>query len=51
MWKVSFFTLKPPAEAKKIEIFQKFQRWMKATNIFWVQATVSAFYYQEQIAI
>ena len=23
-----------PAEAKKIEIFPKFQRWMKTTNIF-----------------
>ena len=34
MWKLSFFTLKLPAEAKKIEIFPKFQRWMKKTNIF-----------------
>ena len=33
VWKLSFFTLKLPAEAKKIEIFPKFQRWMK-TNIF-----------------
>ena len=30
---MSFFTLKRP-EAKKIEIFPKFQRWMKKTNIF-----------------
>ena len=28
------FTLKLPEEAKKIEIFPKFQRWMKQTNIF-----------------
>ena len=34
VWKLSFFTLKLPAEAKKIEIFPKFQRWMKKTNIF-----------------
>ena len=32
--KLSFFTLKLPAEAKKIEFFPKFQRWMKTTNIF-----------------
>ena len=31
--KKSFFTLKLPEEAKKIEIFPKFQRWMK-TNMF-----------------
>ena len=31
---LSFFTLKLPEEAKKIEIFQKFQRWMEKTNIF-----------------
>ena len=30
---LSFFTLKLP-EAKKIEIFLKFQRWMEKTNIF-----------------
>ena len=34
VWKLSFFTLKLPAEARKIEIFPKFQRWMKKTNIF-----------------
>ena len=34
VWKLSFFTLKLPAEAKKIEFFPKFQRWMKKTNIF-----------------
>jgi len=34
VWQLSFFTLKLPAEAKKIEIFPKFQRWMKKTNIF-----------------
>ena len=32
--KLSFFTLKLPAEAKKIKIFPKFQRLMKKTNIF-----------------
>ena len=32
--KLSFFTLKLLAEAKKIEFFPKFQRWMKKTNIF-----------------
>ena len=32
--KLLFFTLKVPAEAKKIEIFPKFQRWMKKTIIF-----------------
>ena len=31
---MSFFTLKLPEEAKKIEIFPKFQRWMEKTNIF-----------------
>ena len=31
---MSFFTLKLPKEAKKIEIFPKFQRRMKKTNIF-----------------
>ena len=31
---MSFFTLKLSEEAKKIEIFPKFQRWMKKTNIF-----------------
>ena len=31
---MSFFTLKLPEEAQKIEIFPKFQRWMKKTNIF-----------------
>ena len=31
---LSFFTLKLPEEAKKIEIFPKFQRWMEKTNIF-----------------
>ena len=49
--KLLFFTLKVPAEAKKIEIFPKFQWWMKKMNIFWVQATWSAFCYQEQSAI
>ena len=34
VWKLSFFTLKLPAEAKKIELFPKFQRWMKKMNIF-----------------
>mgnify|MGYP007094271301 CR=1 FL=1 len=34
VWKLSFFTLKLPAEAKKIEIFPKFPRWMRRTNIF-----------------
>ena len=34
MWILSFFTLKLPEEAKKIEIFPKFLRWMKKTNIF-----------------
>ena len=34
VWKLSFFTLKLPAEARKIEISPKFQRWMKKTNIF-----------------
>ena len=34
VWKLSFFTLKLPAEAKKIEIFPKFQRWIKKMNIF-----------------
>ena len=32
VWKLSFFSLKLPAEAKKIEIFPKFQRWMKKTS-------------------
>ena len=31
---MSFFTLKLPEEAEKIEILAKFQRWMKQTNIF-----------------
>ena len=30
----TLFTLKVPAEAKKIEIFPKFLRWMRKTNIF-----------------
>ena len=30
---LSFFTVKLPEEAKKIEIFPKFHRWMKETNI------------------
>ena len=34
VWKLSFFTLKLTAEAKKIEFFPKFQRWMKKRNIF-----------------
>ena len=34
VWILSFFTLKLPEEAKKIEIFPKFQRWMEKTNIF-----------------
>ena len=33
LWILSFFTLKLPEEAKKIEIFPKFQRWMKKKNI------------------
>ena len=48
---MSFLTLKLPAEAKKIEIFPKFKRWMKKTKISYMQATGSAFYYQEQSAI
>jgi len=35
VWKLSFFTLKLPVETKKTEIFPKFQRWMKKTNIFY----------------
>ena len=34
VWILSFFTLKLPEEAKKIEIFPKVQRWMEKTNIF-----------------
>ena len=34
VWILSFFTLKVPEEAKKIEIFLKFQRWMEKTNMF-----------------
>ena len=34
VWILSFFTLKLLEEAKKIEIFPKFQRWMEKTNIF-----------------
>ena len=34
VWILTFFTLKLPQEADKIEIFPKFQRWMKKTNIF-----------------
>ena len=34
VWILSFFTLKLPEEAKKIDIFPKFQRWMRKTNIF-----------------
>ena len=34
VWILSFFTLKLPEEAEKIEIFPKFQRWMEKTNIF-----------------
>ena len=30
---LSFFTVKLPEKAKKIEIFPKFQRWTKKTNI------------------
>ena len=33
LWILSFFTVKLPEKAKKIEIFPKFQRWMKKTNI------------------
>ena len=33
LWILSFFTVKLPEEAKKIEIFPKFQRWMKKANI------------------
>ena len=33
LWILSFFTVKLPQEARKIEIFPKFQRWMKKTNI------------------
>ena len=59
LWILSFFTVKLPEEAKKIEIFPKFQRWMKKMNILqasfiilkvW-KATGSAFYYQKQCAI
>ena len=32
--KLSFYTLKLAAEGKKIEIFSKFQGWMKKRNIF-----------------
>ena len=39
---------KLPVEPEKIEIFPKFQRWMKKT---YMQATGSAFYYQKQSAI
>ena len=47
VWKLSFFTLKLPAEAKKIEIFPKFKDgWRRRT---FVQATGSAFYYQEGV--
>ena len=34
VWILSFFKLKLPKEAEKIEIFPKFQRCMKTTNIF-----------------
>ena len=34
VWILSFFTLKLPEEAEKMEIFPKFQRWMKKMNIF-----------------
>ena len=34
MWILSFFMLKLPEEAEKIEIFPEFLRWMKKTNIF-----------------
>ena len=34
LWILSFFAFKLPEEAEKIEIFPKFQRWMKKTNIF-----------------
>ena len=37
VWILSFFTLKPPEEAEKMDIFPKFQRWMKNTNIFKVK--------------
>ena len=36
-WILSFFTVKLPEEARKIEIFPTFQRWMKTTNF--VQAS------------
>ena len=41
---MSFFTVKLPEEAKKIENFPKFQRWMKKTNIL-----RSEFYYPEDL--
>ena len=34
VWILSFFTLKLPEEAKRIEILLKFQRWMEKMNIF-----------------
>ena len=33
LWILSFFTVKLQEEAWKIEIFPKFQRWIKKTNI------------------
>ena len=34
VWILSFFTLKLPEKAEKVEFFPKFQRWMEKTNIF-----------------
>ena len=34
LWILSFIIVKLPEDAKKIEHFPKFQRWMKKTNIF-----------------
>ena len=41
---MSFFTVKLPEEAKKIEIFPKFQRWMKKG-----EHSRSEFYYPEDL--
>ena len=44
LWILSFFTVKLPEEAKKIEIFPKFQRWMKKG-----EHSRSEFYYPEDL--
>ena len=41
MWILSFFIAKLPEKAKRIEIFVRFQRWMKKKNILRERSMIS----------